>query len=341
MQRLSCLKPTLNAMKSKTVLELSLLWIICVLVYLWFYADFSEGESFKEVLIPKGLSVREIALLLKDEAIIRNPWPFQVMAGLVAPRGLRAGSYLLKRGMPPAQLVEILTRGEQLLVKVTFPEGFTSQQMAQVLEEKGICSKEEYLSLVDNPTLFDREWLKGLSSLEGFLFPDTYFFSVPASPHQVIEAQLERFEETFLREHYWKSEAPLPLQGLVILASLVEREAKAAEDRPLIASVFLNRLQAGMKLQSCASVVYALYREKGVWVDHLTLEDLKINSPFNTYLSKGLPPQPICNPGLASLLAVLYPEKSDYLYFVLGEDGRHRFSRTYREHLENREQVTP
>ncbi|MCD6155940.1 MAG: endolytic transglycosylase MltG [Candidatus Atribacteria bacterium] len=328
-------------MKRRTVLELSLLWVVCVFLYLWFYADFSQRESFKEVFIPRGLSVKEISLLLKEEGIVQNPLPFRIMAGLLAPRTIRAGSYLLKPGTPPAQIVEILTRGKQLLVKVTFPEGFTSRQMAQVLEEKGICSKEEYLSLINNPALFKKEWLKDFASLEGFLFPDTYFFSVPASPYQVIETQLERFEEVFLKKYYWKSETSLSLGDLVILASLVEREAKVAEDRPLVASVFLNRLKAGMKLQSCASVIYALYEEKGVWVDHLTLEDLKIDSPFNTYLFGGLPPQPICNPGLASLLAVLYPEESDYLYFVLGKDGRHRFSRTYREHLENREKVAP
>lgn len=328
-------------MKRRTILELSLLWVVCVFLYLWFYADFSQGESFKEVFVPKGLSVREISLLLKEEGIVRNPLPFQIMAGLLAPRAIRAGSYLLKPGISPAQIIEILTRGKQLLVKVTFPEGFTSRQMAEVLEGKGICSKEEYLSLVSDPALFDKEWLKDFASLEGFLFPDTYFFSVPASPYQVVETQLERFEEVFLKEYYWKSKTSLSLQDLVILASLVEREAKVAEDRPLIASVFLNRLKAGMKLQSCASVIYALYEEKGVWVEHLTFEDLKIDSPFNTYLFGGLPPRAICNPGLASLLAVLYPEESDYLYFVLGEDGRHRFSRTYREHLENREKVAP
>jgi len=324
-------------MRSKFILYLSLSWLLCLFLALAFYYGGEEGER-KIVVIENGLSGREISYILEEEGIVPS-FLFRLFLFLSNQDKLIAGNYFLYPGEAVGEVVKKLTQGPSY-EKITFPEGFTSEQMARVLEEKGICSARDYLDLINKPELFSAGWLGGITNLEGFLFPDTYYFSPFTSPQKVIETQLHHFEEVFL-PHYWLSRSSLSLKEVVILASMVEKEAKRKEEKPVVASVFINRLKQGMKLQSCATVVYALYREKGLKVENLKEEDLKVASPFNTYLISGLPPQAICNPGLDSLLSVLYPQKTDYLYFVLQGDGKHAFSQTYEEHLYYKEGNNP
>ncbi|MDK2896522.1 MAG: hypothetical protein PWP04_642 [Candidatus Atribacteria bacterium] len=305
------------------------------MVELAFYLDLGIRGEEVEIFIPLGSSAKEIAEKLEEEGLISQNRFLAFFFLFKSDDRLLPGRYSFRIGESVNQIVGKLIRGPQSLVKVTFPEGFSSEQMGEVLEAEKICSKEEYLALVQKPQLFNREYLRSFDSLEGVLFPDTYFFPSPYSAREVIEAQLSRFEQVVI-PHFPQKEN-LSLFEIVTLASIVEKEAKLPEEKATVASVFINRLNQNMRLQSCATVVYAIYQEEGKKVTTLTNKDLEIDSPFNTYIVKGLPPQPICNPGWDSIQAVLEPDQTDYLYFVLNEEqGKHVFSRTYQEHLNHK-----
>lgn len=319
-------------MKPRYVIVLCWAWILCVFLQMAFYEDLEKGDV-RTVFIPKGVSVSQVGSLLEKEGIV-SARLFRLFVFFTRKEKVVAGRYRIPPGRSIYRIVQELESGPPR-EKVTFPEGITSVQMAQILEEKGICERKEYLELVAHPEVFQKEWLQGVSHLEGFLFPDTYSIPLSSSPQEVIAMQLEQFERLVL-PLYEKSSTRLSLNEAVILASIVEKEAGGDEEKPYVASVFLNRLKKGMRLQSCATVVYAHYREREVHLESLSREDLEIDSPFNTYRHAGFPPQAIGNPGLEAIRAVLYPESTDYLYFVLQENGKHSFSVTYEEHLEKK-----
>ncbi len=316
-------------MKSSYFIIFALAWFLSVFVEMAFYLDL-KGEEYRIIAIPYGTPIKTIAQLLEEEGVALS-LPLRFFMFLSAQEKVIAGRYLLRWGTPVTKVVERLVEGPPR-DRITFPEEITAQQMADILEKRGICSRQEYIEAIAHPEVFDREWLAGVASLEGFLFPDTYLVPIPSTSYQVVEMQLSRSEELIL-PLYRNSDSPLSLQETVTLASIIEKEAKDEEEKPYIASVFFNRLKKGMKLQSCATVIYAHYRENGVSLSHLQYQDLKIDSPFNTYIHHGLPPQAIGNPGFASLYAALHPKPTDYLYFVLLPEGRHAFSSTYDEHL--------
>ncbi|MCS7234086.1 MAG: endolytic transglycosylase MltG [Synergistetes bacterium] len=248
---------------------------------------------------------------------------------------IRAGGYFLSEGMSVYEAIEAF-KGKPILEKVTIPEGLTAKEIAKVFFEREIItSEEEFLNLVFNgKDLFKGfKFLKDIpsSSVEGYLFPDTYHFPKRTPSKDVISAMLKRFERVISPKMLEElSKLGLSFHEVIILASIVEKEGQRDEEYPIIAAVFYNRLKRGMKLESCATVEYLLKERKA----RLSLEDLKINSPYNTYIYKGLPPGPICNPGLKSITAVFFPARVDYLYFVSKGDGGHHFSRTYEEHVE-------
>ncbi len=322
-------------MKPKTALGIALAWLVGVIVHLsFYYHPFSQG-SMQEFTVMPGSSNAMIARSLAERELGGHPRLILAYLYLTNQKNLQAGEYLFEIGSSIRDLVQSLTQriaGR----RVTFPEGFTSDQMAALLEATGICSAENYLEQVHNPARFQRAWLEDADTLEGFLFPDTYSFVPATDVSFIIETQLDRFEEVFLGP-FLAHKGDLSLRDTVILASLVEKETKTQHERPLVASVFLNRLKKGMRLQSCATVVYAIRQETGQHRNALSLDDLRFDSPYNTYLVDGLPHAPIGNPGLESLLAAVQPVPSDYLYFVLQETGEHAFSRTYQEHLDNRD----
>ncbi|MCS7242243.1 endolytic transglycosylase MltG [Candidatus Caldatribacterium sp.] len=317
-------------MKSWGIFVLALLYLLAVFGYLAFFFDLPFGEP-KLVAIPRGTPLSGIARILEQEGITSR-FRFLAFALLSKRTPLLAGWYRLTPGMSPARLVDILSQGPPR-VRVTFPEGCTAEDMARILEALGVCGAKEYLTFVEHPEYFQKPWLAQVPTLEGFLFPDTYFFQVPTPPQEVINVQLARFEELVLPLFAGKEDK---LRETLTLASIVEKETRLEEEKPLVASVFRNRLKENMRLQSCATVVYALKRERGITVYTLREEDLGVDSPFNTYRVSGLPPHPICNPGLSSIRAALEPAETDYLFFVLQDDGRHAFARTYEEHLRNK-----
>ncbi len=273
----------------------------------------------KTVVITSGMSARDIAHLLKKHELITNETFFLILTKIRgAQDALQAGEYLFNRKMGANSILNKIIKGEIEYIKLTIPEGYTYRQIAELIEEKKLGNKENFLKEVE-----DKE-------LQGYLFPETYLVHSQTDEKQIIQMMNEKFNKVFDTELKKRAkEIRLTEKEVVILASMIEKEAKDDEERSLVSSVFHNRLKRGWLLESCATVQYALGRHK----PKLTYDDLKVNSPYNTYIHPGLPPGPICNPGEASIRAALYPQDSDALFFVTGEDGTHRFSKYYKEHL--------
>lgn len=243
---------------------------------------------------------------------------------------IRPNRYRLPVGTGERRALKLLSGEEPALVMVTVPEGYTMNRVAAKLEERAICRADSFLAVCADTNLL-RESGVSASTAEGYLFPETYEFLTGSQPSEVVRRMLRQFFSV-LSELRASLPAPRPPSlapsQAVILASIVEREARMPEEFPRIAGVFVNRLRRRLPLQSCATVEYLLSERKG----RLSVDDTKIESPYNTYLHVGLPPGPICNPGRRALAAALNPERNDYLFFVARGDGTHSFSRTLAEH---------
>ena len=270
-----------------------------------------------------GETTVRIAERLDSLNVISNPRRFVMKAKLKKlDRRLQQGVYRLHTYMSEDSVLVVLSRGAVATIKVTIPEGLKLTEIAACLENADVVNREIFLLACSDRELLS-EFQIPFSSFEGLLFPDTYDLPAVVKADQVIRIMAGRFfevAEPMLRE--------VSLDTLVILASIVEREAYLDEERPVIASVFYNRLREGLPLESCATIEYALPEHK----ERLTYADLGVDSPYNTYLHRGLPPGPICSPGKASLEAVARRAKTNYLYFVSKGDGSHYFSETASEH---------
>jgi len=294
-------------------------------------AEFGSARA-QTVEVAYGSSIGRVAAVLRQRGLLRDSLAFRIWAKLTGgERAIKAGSYALMRGMSAPRILSVLTDGREMTVRVTIPEGSTLREIAAILDQHGLAEQANFLARTCDPALVRAVAPDAVvGNLEGFLFPDTYFFSRAAGAEGAIRMMAARFAEVMTPALRARAKAMgRSLREIVIMASLVEHEAKRQADRPQIASVFYNRLRIGMPLQSCATVMFALGRHK----DKLLYEDLHVASPYNTYLYPGLPPGPIGSPGLASLRAALYPDPGRYLYFVARPDGTHVFSVTYREHL--------
>lgn len=247
---------------------------------------------------------------------------------------MQAGTYALSPSENAATILMKLAQGQVAQRSFTIPEGLTVVQIAERLSQQGLVNQERFLEEAKKGW-FDFPYINKVASgperLEGYLFPNTYTVPFNANEHDIIQAMLNEFQAVYgPKEQKRTQELGLTTNQLVTIASLVEREAKQDQERPLVASVFYNRIAKNMRLESCATIQYILGHPK----ETLTYKDLAIPSPYNTYLHAGLPPGPIACPGKKSLWAALYPSDSPYLYFVARGDGTHHFSRTLREHLE-------
>lgn len=293
------------------------------------------SRELKLFKIQYGTSLREISQQLKADGLIRSKLVFEAYVRLdVKNRAVKAGWYRIGPGFSLPRLVKALHRGFSQAVQVTIPEGLTANEIADLLAKRNLVDRKRFLAKVRdikfvNGVLKD---FKISASAEGYLFPDTYDFMVPISEEKIITTMLQRFQDLY-RQNFGK-QPDTERRKIVIMASLVEMEARQAEERPIIAGVFYNRLRLGYRLESCATVQYVLGTHK-----HLYYKDLKVISPYNTYLHYGLPPGPITNPGLASLKAAADPVRVRYLYFVAKPDGSHIFSNDYHEHLNAQRQV--
>jgi UPF0755 protein len=307
--------------------------ILIVLAILLFsiYPRERGGFISKRVTIPRGADATMIARILEEEGVIRSRLWFLVLVNLRgATDDLKAGEYLLNSKMSTIEIIKRLVKGEVVLYKITIPEGYTTKQIASLLEREGFVDGERFLRLCRDPALFRSTYPVEAESLEGYLFPDTYHLSMGLREEEIIRIMLRRFKRKVVHEGKWGAQDfGVSLHEAIILASMIEHEAAVPEERPLISAVFWNRLRRGLPLQSCATVQYALGRHKS----RLSYNDLRTPSPYNTYLHPGLPPGPICNPGMASIKAALNPADVDYLYFVSNNDGTHTFSTTLRHHI--------
>jgi UPF0755 protein len=229
--------------------------------------------------------------------------------------------------MAPVQLLETLRKGFVILHPVTIPEGFTRDQIADVLAAKGLADKKRFLGLTEDKALLRQYGITG-PSLEGYLFPDTYHFSRGTPTLAVLDTMVKRFKQVVGPLMEKTQGAGMTFEQVVTLASIVEKETGRPEERPLIASVFLNRLRLGMRLESDPTVIYGIENFDG----DLKKKDLTEKTPYNTYVIYGLTPGPIANPGIESIKAVVDPARTDYLYFVSRNDGSHHFSKTLAEH---------
>lgn len=297
------------------------------------FQGYTTDEQFVE--IPRGLTVRAIGERLVEAGVVRDPLTFRLAMWLGGDdRGLQAGEYRFDRPMRAAEVIDKLARGDIHLVPITFPEGLDLEEMAEVFERSGFGTASDFLTVASDPTpIADLD--PEATDLEGYLFPDTYRLPRRATADDVVRRMVRGFRDTWTAElQRAASDAQLSVRQVVSLASLVEKETGRADERPIIAAVYTNRLRRGMGLQCDPTVIYALKRA-GLYDGNLTRADLAYDSPYNTYRYPGLPPGPIASPGRASLEAALAPADVDYLYFVSRNDGSHEFARTLREHNRN------
>ena len=315
------------------------LWPLFLLFFLtntfflsFFYFTLSPGMNQAVRLhVPTGSSLQEISDLLVEKGVIKSGFSFQLMTKLRGlGKGLRAGDYVISPGTSPWEVISLLTTGQGELVRFTVPEGLTDKQVIERINSAlKHLNSEKLLRLARSDSLSGELGLSS-PSLMGYMFPDTYFVPPTINEAEVLRLMAERFIQVYaelVRDK--KPQNSLPRHESVILASIIEKEAILDRERPMISAVFLNRIELGRPLESCATVLFVLGKHKS----RLLYRDLEVNSPYNTYRHRGLPPGPICNPGRASLAAALYPSDTNYLYFVAKGDGSHVFSRSLNDHV--------
>jgi UPF0755 protein len=297
----------------------------------------SSNTTTVRVTVPAGASFGTAVDSLARAGVISSPRLFRLYASARGrERDLKAGTYAFAPGSSWNEVIDALTRGKGGLVQtVTIPEGFALSSIATTLG-KALSVPPDSVLMAATDSALRRRLDVPTPTLEGYLFPDTYTFAEGTSPAEAVQTMVSRFERV------WKPEWNARLQELAMsrhdvmtLASIIEKEARLAEERPVISAVYHNRLKIGMLLQADPTVQYAL----GKHVDRVLYKDLEVDSRYNTYKHAGLPPGPIASPGAASIEAALYPASVPYLYFVAHPDGHHEFRRTFSEHTEARDQI--
>lgn len=292
------------------------------------------------VVVPKGATAKSVAAALAEKGLIRSELAFRFVAQATgSSSGIKPGAYKVSRAMSISEILDKLVLGDVAAVWVTIPEGYTVEQVADRLSERGLVNHAEFAALARNGAQEFSDILNiPAQGLEGYLYPETYLIPLQPDARDVARQMLETFKSKVADslggeitgrtpdgEEHSKPEA---LHRVIIVASMIEREARVAADRPLVSAVIWNRLRIGMKLDIDATVQYALGRHRS----RLYYRDLEAESPYNTYTHAGLPPGPISNPGIDSIKAAIHPAEVDYFYYVARPDGSHVFSRTLDEH---------
>ena len=297
------------------------------------YGRFTAPEVFVE--IPEGSGTASMARRLTEAGVVRNETLFRAAVWVGrAGRRLQAGEYRFDRPASPREVVDRIARGDVYLRSITFREGLTIRQMGALFEEKGFGPASAFLTAASSPERI-RALDTAASDLEGYLFPDTYALPRKATADTLVDRMVAQARKALSTELLERAEGRgLSVRELVTLASIVEKETGTAEERPLVAAVYSNRLRIGMGLQCDPTVIYALERA-GQYDGNIRRADLSIDSPYNTYRYAGLPPGPIAAPGRASLEAAAAPADVPYLYFVSRNDGSHAFASTLDEHNRN------
>lgn len=295
----------------------------------------SRRDSLDRIVeIPLGTPAGRISRMLEEQGLIRSAFIFDIMLKITnRDSQLKAGEYLLNPAMNTMEVIQKLNEGTIVTHRIMIPEGYELKQIAAVLAREGLVDPERFLMLAQNAELVFGEQFPvelPIPSLEGYLFPDTYHFAKEQSEEAIIRQMVSRFVDVVISKvDLSLLDDKYTLHEVITLASIVEKEVIYDFERPLVAAVYHNRLNIGMRLQADPTVRYVMTENRS----RVLYSDLEIDSPYNTYRYDGLPPGPIASPGLKSILAVLEPADVDYLYFVAKPDGTHQFSRTFEEHV--------
>lgn len=325
-----------------SIVGIAVIVLACLMVFNLYISN--EGKAIDPnntelvtITIPTGTGTGGIANILMNNYLIDNVNVFKLQSKSKGFDGkFKAGEYALSPSMSMNEMMEILVTGNVKTMRFTIPEGYDIKRTIEKLSSQGLINPDVFANEIESG-IFDYDFLRdapaGANRLEGYLFPETYDIYTTATEHQIIDKLLSQFNKEFIEEYYHRAEElGMNINEVITLASIIEREARVPEDRPIISSVFHNRLDIGMPLQSCATVQYILGEQKPV----LSTKDTQIKSSYNTYLNSGLPPGPIASPGADSIYAALYPADTDYIYFLAKGDGSHVFSITYDQFLRDK-----
>ena len=313
--------------------------VAIILIVLYFSINgLFAAKVIKEITIPEGTSANSVISMLKEEGLIKSEFMMKLVIKLSGSAGkINSGSAKISSKMGYLEIKDKLLNANSI-VKVTIPEGYELDQIVKLFSEKmGLDEGEFYNELESGQFEYDfitDDMPVGRYRLEGYIFPETYFFAKGMTAHQVIDTCLKQFDEVYTEKMRRQTEKMgFTIHEIVTLASIIEKEGSSDLDK--ISSVFHNRLMSPdfSYLESCATVIYVTKQPK----DRLTYDDINVDSPYNTYLNKGLPPGPIASPGRQALEAAIYPAKTDYYYFSATEGGKNTFSKTYNEHLSKQE----
>lgn len=287
------------------------------------------GARPKTVMVQPGQGLKAIAQNLENESIISKGIYFALYAKFKKQgEKIKAGEYLLSASQSPEEILDMLVKGKVKLYRITIPEGFSIKEISTLVKEENLCDADTFLALCHDP-LFIKSLGVDALSLEGYLFPDTYIFTRQNTCKDIVSTMIRRFQAVFTPEMEKQAMAlGFSAHEMVTLASIIEKETGQASERPVISSVFHNRLKKNMRLESDPTVIYGIKDFDG----DITKNHLQAKTPYNTYQIFGLPPGPIASPGLMSLQAALNPSRTGYLYFVSKKDSTHHFSETFQEH---------
>lgn len=322
----------LFAPPSSKVISVNAVRIFLLIGLLWYlvclFSPPGHGSVHCDISFPPGSGIRKLANELKAGGVIRSSWHFVLMTRL---RGdahrLKAGEYRFSDDMTPDVVLKKIVSGDVDYRKFTLPEGYSVYQAAELLEQKGYFRKDTFLAKCRDKELLTRLGISS-DSAEGYLYPATYNLSRGGSEERLLEQMVGEFNKAYAALQEGQGERQLSRHEIVTMASIIEKEAVSADEKPLISSVFYNRLRIGMPLQSDPTAVYGVRAFSG----KVSKADIQRPSPYNTYLNKGLPSGPIGNPGKDAILAAMNPAKTDFLYFVARQDGTHQFSLNLGEH---------
>jgi UPF0755 protein len=317
----------------RTIFAIAVLVTLVVaigLFYRQYLATPAGDEAWVRIELPEGIDAADVALMLSRNGLVEHPRALALYARIMGKdRELQAGSYLLSRSMTPLEILERLVEGQVVTVEFTVPEGATMRTIASIVQTMAGVDSMQFMNHCTSDS-FSQSLGVTAGNLEGYLFPDTYTITWGARADRVAAMMVARLMALLTNMEWDEELTQLSRHEILTLASIVEKEAQVPRERTMIAAVYLNRLRLGMKLDADPTVAYAL----GGGPRRLTYDDLSTPSPYNTYLNPGLPPGPICSPGLGCINAVVHPDRAcKALYFVAAGDGSHVFSRTYAEHL--------
>ncbi|MBT5549311.1 MAG: endolytic transglycosylase MltG [Nitrospina sp.] len=307
-----------------------LTWIVIGLFYVQGSRPASDDNQAQVFEVQPGMPLKHVAQQLSRQGLILSPSAFQAIAYIQSKqKQVMVGEYNLSPSMLPSEILSRITSGKTVLHPVTIPEGYRITEIAALLQSEGLVDQESFLHHTRDKNMIQSLGISA-DNLEGYLFPETYHFSKYSPEIKIVQKMVTTFKEQVLKPQLLKSakESSLSWHEIVTLASLIEKETGLDSERKIISSVFHNRLRKNMRLQTDPTVIYAIEKFDG----NIRKRDLKIDSPYNTYRYKGLPPGPIANPGLKSIVAAMSPIESDHLYFVSRQDGSHHFSSTLNEH---------